>query len=245
MAAKNPEKNATATRLRESLKRVRAIRSDADTHPVWATRRLRLKAWQVDRLTRSYADLLNHPRYGKAAAFFRTDLYGPRDASQRDRDVERVFPAMVRILPAAALDVVATALELDALSEELDRDLALVLWEDLECGDRIDDALYTEGYRRIGQRAQRERQIVVIAELGRDLDRLVHVPLLYQSLKMMRQPARLAGIAALQSFLERGFTAFRDMGGADEFLALIVRRETTILERIFAGDAAPFALEDS
>ena len=244
MAGKNPDKHTTANRLRVSLNRVQAIRSAADAHPVWAERRLRLKAWQVERLARSYADLLTHPRYGKAAEFFRTDLYGPRDVSQRDRDVERVFPAMVRILPAAALEVVATALELDALSEELDRDLALILWEELNCGDRIDDPLYAEAYRRMGERDRRERQIVVIAELGRDLDRLVHVPLLYQSLKMMRQPARVAGLAALQSFLERGFTAFRDMGSADEFLAIIVRRETAILERIFAGDATPFAVEN-
>ena len=49
---------------------------------------------------------------------------------------------------------------------------------------------------------------------------------------MMRQPARLAGLSGLQDFLERGFAAFRSMGGAEEFLRTIDARETQIMEAI-------------
>lgn len=235
-------KGDAAKQLRENLTRVQTIRIEADAQPLRAERRRQLKAWQVQRLSRTYADLLAHPRYGAAAEFFRSDLYGPKDFSQRDRDVERVFPVMLRLLPPSALATVADVLELDALSEELDRDLAIILWDQLHCEGRIDDATYAEGYRRTGKRALRERQIEVIGEVGRDLDRLVHTPLLYSSLKMMRRPAKLAGLAELHHFLERGFTAFRAMNGVDEFLAIIVQRETAILKRIFAGASDPFDL---
>ena len=57
---------------------------------------------------------------------------------------------------------------------------------------------------------------------------------------MMRRPARLAGYARLHDFLERGFDAFGRMGGADEFLATIERRETAILEAIVGGACDPF-----
>ena len=57
---------------------------------------------------------------------------------------------------------------------------------------------------------------------------------------MMRQPARLAGLSALQDFLERGFAAFRGMGGAQTFLATIDERETQILEAIVDGATDPF-----
>jgi hypothetical protein len=50
----------------------------------------------------------------------------------------------------------------------------------------------------------------------------------------------MAGFAALQDFLERGFAAFRKMHGATEFLSTIDRRERALMERIFAGDDAPF-----
>jgi hypothetical protein len=60
-------------------------------------------------------------------------------------------------------------------------------------------------------------------------------------LKLMRRPARMAGLADLQDFLERGFTAFRAMQGADEFLAVVKERETRILNRLFSGAAKPFS----
>ena len=59
--------------------------------------------------------------------------------------------------------------------------------------------------------------------------------MLYALLKMLHRPAHLAGFGALQDFLERGFSAFKNMQGADEFLATIERRETRIMESLFAG----------
>jgi hypothetical protein len=57
---------------------------------------------------------------------------------------------------------------------------------------------------------------------------------------MARQPARLAGFSALQDFLERGFTAFRRMNGATQFLDIIEMRETELHEAIVAGADDPF-----
>ena len=61
-------------------------------------------------------------------------------------------------------------------------------------------------------------------------------------LKLMRSPARMAGLADLQDFLERGFAAFRAMQGADEFLAVVRQRETRILSRLFSAEAKPFSV---
>ena len=77
--------------------------------------------------------------------------------------------------------------------------------------------------------------------MGRRLDALVVKPMVYTTLKLMRRPARLAGLQDLQTFLERGFEAFRRMGGAEEFLATISGRETEILNRLFSGHPSPFS----
>ena len=66
-------------------------------------------------------------------------------------------------------------------------------------------------------------------------------PWIFATLKLMRGPARLAGLQDLQMFLERGFAAFRHMGGADHFLATITGRETRILNRLFSGHPNPFS----
>ena len=53
------------------------------------------------------------------------------------------------------------------------------------------------------------------------------------SLRLMRAPARAAGLAALQSFLESGFETFRAMHGAEEFLTQIANRERTMATSLF------------
>ncbi len=70
---------------------------------------------------------------------------------------------------------------------------------------------------------------------------LVVKPWIFATLKLMRGPARLAGLQDLQTFLERGFAAFRHMDGAEHFLATIGGRETQILSRLFSGHPTPFS----
>jgi hypothetical protein len=60
------------------------------------------------------------------------------------------------------------------------------------------------------------------------------------ALAMTRRPARLAGLSALQDFLERGFTAFQRMNGAADFLNTVEVRETRIHDAIVSGANDPF-----
>jgi len=197
----------------------------------------RLSAWQARRLTQTYADLHVQPRYAAAIEFFETDLYGSTDFARRDADLARVVPILVRTLPERVIATVAQAMELNTLSQELDR----ALLARLPGRDRpFTVADYCRAYRLMGNRAGRERQIDLITDIGGALDRFVRMPLLHAALVMMRQPARLVGMLVLHDFLERGFTAFRNMHGADVFLATIRSRETALMNAIFGGDDAPF-----
>jgi hypothetical protein len=199
-------------------------------------RLLELKKWQAARLARTYADLDADPRYALATEFFLDDLYGAKDFSGRDEAVLRIYPIMVRTLPEAAVEAAALAIEVDALSEELDRRVAAALE-----GGPIDEGCYARAYRQAGTRHERLHQIELIDEVGRRLDALVKKPWLFTTLKLMRAPARLAGLQDLQTFLERGFAAFSQMGGAEHFLATIGGRETEVLNRLFSGHPSPFS----
>ena len=144
---------------------------------------------------------------------------------------------MVRALPDRVIATMAVAMEMNALAQELDRAL---LAELPRADGRFSVAEYCVAYRRMNQRADRQRQIRLIAAVGTALDRFVRTPLIHAAIAMMRQPARLAGMSVLHDFIERGFFAFRKMGGAAEFLATIVSRETALMEAILAGATAPF-----
>jgi hypothetical protein len=221
--------------MRRNLERLREMRGrEARGHV--PERLVEVKAWQAGRLARSYADLSADPRYAKATAFFLGDLYGAKDFSGRDEAMLRIYPIMVRTLPRGAVESAALAIEVDALSEDLDRRVARVI-----ASGPVTARSYAQAYREADSRPDRERQIALIGEVGRRLDVLVVKPMVYATLKFMRQPARLAGLQDLQTFLERGFEAFRHMGGADEFLATIDGRETAILNRIFSGHPNPFS----
>lgn len=236
------EKEACATELRANLARAKSLRQAANEDPVLREGRNRLRSWQAERLARTHRDLLESPRFGPAAAFFLSDLYGPKDFSHRDEEVERIVPTLVRVLPLAALRTVAVAIGVDAISEELDAAMVRAL-QRASHADRIDDDAYARAYRACGERPLRERQIAMIDQVGIALERLTHTPLLATALRLMRAPAHLAGLGELQEFLESGYSAFKHMGAADEFLEKIRARERDIMERLFAGRRDPFALE--
>jgi len=235
MPSDTREKSEIARALRAHLASVTALRRRTQSDAQSATVRDALRRWQAQRLARTYPDLLSSPRFGDAARFFQNDLYGPKDFARRDVEVERIVPTLTRMLPVGALEVIVRAVELDALSESLDAGMATRL-----ASVEITDERYAAAYRTTGTRADRERQIVLIGEIGTMLNRLVRLPLLGTLLSMMHGPALVAGVGGLHDFLQRGFDAFRKMGDATFFVETIIRRETELLERLFSEDENPF-----
>jgi hypothetical protein len=197
-----------------------------------------LQHWQVQRLQRTYADYEAQPRYRAALQFFLQDLYGPHDFTRRDRDLRKVLHQWERLLPERALQTLLHALELEALSQSLDLATA-----DALAGAEPTPTSYALAYRRAGRREDRQRQIWLTVAAGRALDALIESPSLGIALRAARLPARAFGVATLQAFLERGYKAFKRMGGAGELLQTIQQRETTIMHRLFAGSSDPYRVD--
>ena len=137
--------------MRRHLEELRALRGSDAQAPA---RLAELKAFQAERLSRSYADLAAQPRYRAATGFFLGDLYGPKDFSRRDASMLRVLPAMTRMMPASAVETAMLATELEALSEALDHAAAGAL-----PAGPLDDRAYGEAYRESSTRENRVRQI--------------------------------------------------------------------------------------
>jgi hypothetical protein len=222
------------TAMREHLARLKALRGSEAVQPA---RLQELKHFQSERLARTYADIAADPRYREATAFFLRDLYGPKDFSRRDAELLRILPALTRAMPASAVETATLAVELESLSESLDHRVAAVLGP-----GPVDEASYAEAYRQGSTREERTRQIDLVVAVGERLDAIVKIPLVHGTLRLMRRPARAAGLDDLQRFLESGFDAFSAMRGAREFLDTIRNREMEILNRLFSGVPGPFSL---
>ena len=197
-----------------------------------------VKHVQSRRFAGCYADLLAAPATRAAARFFLEELYGERDYSERDAQFARIAGALQKLFPA---QVTATALmlaQLHASTETLDHAMAQA-W--LATGPaHTNAARYLQAWRSVGQRPEREAQLAGVLAIGQELDRLTRTPGLRLMLKMMRGPAKAAGLNALQRFLEAGFDTFADLGqqknGVAQFLGTVQTREADLMAQLFDAD---------
>jgi len=189
-----------------------------------------LKAFQQRRFAHTYADLLASARYGAASRYFLDELYGPRDFTTRDAQFARVAPAIARVFPNDVAETVAILADLHALSETLDTATALQLPD-----GPVTPLDYIAAWQRAGRAADRERQIELTLRIAAHLDAITRRPMLRNALRVMRGPARAAGLSDLQRTLEAGFDVFRAMKGAQEFIAFIDARERALADALFSA----------
>lgn len=229
--------SAAYRHLQEQIRRNQVIAGQVDALTVPRARALaRLQHWQRRRLDATYEDLRSSPRYLPACEFFLDELYGGRDVVKRDHQLKRAAPVMRRFLPDHLLAAVGDAMQLQAISLEFD----LALAERLVEVEAIRQPDYARAYREHGDWDGRERQLVLIRQLGELLGETVQKPLVHQLVRLMHGPAVLAGFGALQIFLRDGLNAFAEMGAADHFLDTIATRESAALENMRAGSDWPF-----
>ena len=198
-----------------------------------------VKRAQCFRFQRSYPDVLGHPDWAGAAQFFLQELYADRDFSKRDGQFARIAPAIERVFPHSVVQLATTLAQLHALSEQLDHRMAIALLA-MPVAGQTDAAVrrhYPLAWRAVGQRSARAEQLALVELLGEELAKITRVTGLRMMLRMMRSPARAAGLGHLQSFLELGFDTFaamqRSKAGVAGFLNTIDERESAWIARLF------------
>jgi hypothetical protein len=203
-----------------------------------------LRAWQANRLAHTYADLLADPGYRPACEFFLSDIYAPRDFSQRDHDLERIHKFLSRVLPAATIQLLTDTVELNSMTNTLDNYLLQVLVDQLGVTDAVTDAvtaeLYAEAYRTCDNHAERVRQIDLTHSILKEVGEGARYLIVGVAMKMAKVPAQHAGWVEIYDFLERGYQAFRQMKDAKTFVETITQREMSLLDLIYADDVAGF-----
>lgn len=228
--------NTPTERIRQHLEQVTHLRAHLqDAALAQAVREI--KVLQARRFEATYADLLRDPRHRPATRFFLDELYGDHDFAQRDAQFSRIAGAIERLFPEAVAQLAVDMAELHAVTEQLDATLG-THWQTLPTLSPA--PRYVAAWRQTGTPAQRQQQLRVVLQMGRELQHLTRKKSLRLALRMMRGPAQAAGLGALQAFLERGFEAFSHMGDAQGFLAAIEQRETRWMDLLFNdAQAAP------
>jgi hypothetical protein len=196
--------------------------------------------WQLDYLLQYFEDMQARRDQSAAVAFIISDLAGV-EISQRDREFAKVVPMMIRMLPKSVLASAAAAMRLNAAV--LENNLAIC--QALDAADLLSGAVSEQQYAKACRCVTTYRECMELVELtvtlGHELQHAIEIPMIGITLKAMRKPARLAGIGALQSFLETGFETFGALTNTDEFLDEIEKRMEKIFRRIYRGPITQLA----
>lgn len=194
-----------------------------------------LRQWQVERLSRTHADLLNSPEYGPATRYFLNDIYAPKDFSRRDADLLALYDFFRRFVPPPALRVLEHTVELNDLTTALEHQLIDNMRQHLGVTDHFTVEQYFTAYR-MADYAERLKQIDLIVAVGQELTKLARLPFVGFTLHAAHGPAHSLGWGELQDFLERGYDAWRTMKDPEYFLHKIETREKRALNRIFGRE---------
>ncbi|MEQ1534402.1 MAG: hypothetical protein ABL923_00865 [Burkholderiaceae bacterium] len=201
-----------------------------------------IKAFQAKRFTGTYFDLLHTPQYQPATQFFLEELYSEKDYSQRDAQFSRIAGTLERMFPKQVVQTAVSLAQLHSLTEDLDLAMAQSWLSNVKCSDKTNR--YITAWHQVGRRTDRDAQLSGSLAVGQELVTLTRTPGLRMALKMMRKPASLAGMAALQHFLESGFDTFAAMtpkktskNGEPEgpafFLETVKKREAALIDQLF------------
>ena len=221
-----------ATKFRRAIARSNELHRHYLDNPRLYESYDRFTRWQFDYMLPFFDDLLGPAGYEEAIDFVVSDLCGV-GVSERDRDIERAAPVIVRTLPTHPLETAAAAVELNAGALDINLRIWRGLLVDGELPTQITEADYFATCRRVSSFTDCMALVKLASELGGTLKTLVRIPLIGGLLKSMRKPARAAGFGALQAFLESGFLTFRQISDIDRFLDLSQQRMDEIFRHIY------------
>ena len=155
--------------------------------------------------------------------------------SRRDHDLERVAPVVTRMLPTNALKTLASAAEMNARVLEVNIAICRSLLVNNALPDLITEPAYCAACREASSLEECSELVHLVTGLGHALKSLIKVPMIGMMLRTMRAPAHAAGFGALQEFLEKGYSTFREIPDIDHFLGEIEGRMISVFERIYTS----------
>jgi hypothetical protein len=190
-----------------------------------------LQIFQTRRLRRDHQDLARRSEYYRLAEFLFTDIYGPHDFSERDRQMNSLTP-MLRRLPGLTSRDMVQIFQLLHMSDQLDE---LLVDQLLAMGARLDfsEDTYEAAYRLAGSYADRRRQLDEVRNVLLHVHRLARNILLGPALDSSHLLAGAAGLGEIHTFLHHGYHALRPVRNIVYFVETIDLREHERLERIF------------
>ena len=231
-----------ADTLRGALTELRAERAQCETpeRPGLAEQLERVRRWQADHVAARHRD--HAARHDGAALlrFLSRSFYLEADWSELTDDPDRTVARVGRIM--SDLRPLIVAARLQASADRLDRALAAALLDGRH-PVTITPIGYVRAFRRVGEAAERERQLAWVGELIERLAGFADNRAAWWAFKAARAPARGFGMGQTHVLLAEGFAALRATRDPAEATREALDAQRVLVRRLFgaatAGAAPP------
>ena len=180
-------------------------------------------------------DFMNNLNAKGAINFFLEEIYGTKDLSKRDEEVERFINTMEKLISGDTLEVILNAVNLNLITEKLDNDMALRLRENFSKED------YQKAYLETSK-SLREEQVQIIEQLGSSLSSLVKIPFLGMLMKTMTIPAKAQNVYNLHLFLQKGLEVFKSTKNAKNIISTVANREREYINSMYSKNQNSFKM---
>ncbi len=191
-----------------------------------------LKAFQAERIARTYQDWTAKPEFEALGAFFFDQIYAPRDFRLRDTGIRTLHRVLGKALPGPVVEAVGQVIDLHDLTERLDYQMAREL---LAMGalQPLQWKAYGRAYRKAGSYRERQRQIALLLEATARIHRISQWRTAGWILNTVEAVATVGFMATVMHFLQDGYRAFHRIQRIEPFLETVRHREHALNDFLF------------
>lgn len=202
-----------------------------------------VQAWQKQRMQRTHIKPFAEKQNVLMAEYFLNRLYGGPDFDALAQQIARLAKyahKAEKLIPDNAIQTGTSGVTLAILAVQLDEQVALQLLQDYHPHEPLNDDMMRLTYLKLDQMQGRLKQLDLLDQLGKSLDKYMRSFMVYAAFKMCKGAAAKYHFNVMYDFMQDGFLAMKPLKSAEKFVKDFTAVERQIIEKVHAGDLHPF-----
>ena len=202
-----------------------------------------VQVWQKQRMQRTHNRAFAEKQNLLMAEYFINRLYGGPDFDALAGQIARLSKyahKAEKLIPENAIKTGTSGVELAILAVRLDEQVAMQLLKDHHPYETLTDDLMRQAYLKLEQGEERLKQLYLLDQLGKNLDKYMRSFMVYAAFKMCKGTANKYNFNVMYECMQDGFLAMKPLKSAEKFVKDFTAVERQIIDKVHAGHLYPF-----
>ena len=202
-----------------------------------------VQAWQKQRMQCTHLKAFAEKQNILMAEYFLNRLYGGPDFDALAQQIARLTKyahKAEKLIPDNAIKTGTAGVSLAILAVQLDEQVAMQLLQDYHPYEPLTDEMMRLTYLKLDQMQGRLKQLDLLDQLGKSLDKYMRSFVVYAAFKMCKGAANKYNFNVMYDFMQDGFLAMKPLKSAEKFVKDFTAVERQIIEKVHTGDLQPF-----